>query len=320
MNRRTFCKSTLMATTGALVLPKLAWAAELAAEIAVADLPMGAAPPPVALPHFPDRLHAFVWRNWPLVPIERLARVIDATPDQVRSLARSMGLPKQKPISSDQQKRSALTIIRRNWHLLPYQQLLLLLDWSPAQLAFALKEDDFLYIKLGSLKPKCEALRYIKPDAAATKRAGEIATVVRREFPGGVQPGPEPLFGFLEEFKSSAPVPSSPAPTPASSAQPRFCYSYFALYGDPLLEPALDPYPAGYLERLRQCGVNGVWLQAVLHQLSPFPWDETLSRDWQKRLENLRGLAARCRRHGLGLYLYLNEPRTMPLALLPGSS
>src|SRR5579884_4445528 len=33
------------------------------------DLPVGSAPAPVALPHFPDRLHAFVWRNWPLVPI-----------------------------------------------------------------------------------------------------------------------------------------------------------------------------------------------------------------------------------------------------------
>jgi hypothetical protein len=274
---------------------------------------MGAAPAPIPLPHFPDRLHAFVWRNWPLVPSERLARVVEATPDQVSALARSMGLPRQKPISMDQQKRSALTIIRRNWQLLPYDQLLSLLDWTPAQMAFALKEDDFLFIKLGSLKPRCGTLRYAKPTEAATRRAREIASLVRREFPHGVQPGPEPLFGFLKEFKSSVAAASPLLAPPPATAQPRYCYSYFALYGDPLLEPSLDPYPEGYLDRLRQCGVNGVWLQGVLHQLSSFPWDETISRDWQKRLDNLRTLANRCRQRGLGLYLYLNEPRTMPL-------
>lgn len=38
---------------------------------------------PVATPHFPDRLHAYVWRNWSLVPTGRLAETIGATPEQI---------------------------------------------------------------------------------------------------------------------------------------------------------------------------------------------------------------------------------------------
>src|SRR5208282_607865 len=55
----------------------------------------------------------------------------------------------------------------------------------------------------------------------------------------------------------------------ASAFSPRYCYSYFALYGDPLLDPTLDPYPDGNLARLAASGVDGVWLQAVLTRLAP---------------------------------------------------
>jgi len=99
-----------------------------------------------------------------------------------------------------------------------------------------------------------------------------------------------------------------------SAFSPRFCYSYFALYGDPLLDPALDPYPDGYLARLAASGVDGVWLQAVLARLAPFPYDARQSQGYQTRLKNLRRLVERARRHGIGVYLYLNEPRACPLS------
>src|SRR5207247_8026399 len=94
----------------------------------------------------------------------------------------------------------------------------------------------------------------------------------------------------------------------------RFGYSYFALYGDPLLDQAPDPYPEGYLARMAAIGVNGVWLQAVLYKLAPFPFKPQLSERYKERLANLRALGSRARKHALGLYLYLNEPRAMPLA------
>ena len=280
------------------------------------ELPAGSAPAPVPLPHFPDRLHAYVWRNWPLVPAERLARVVGAPRSDLLRLGESMGLSKPPPIPAAQQRRSYLTVIRRNWHLLPYEQLLQLLEWTPEQMAFTLREDDFLYIKLGSLKPKCAPLRYRPPDEATRKRAREIAGVVRREFPGGLGGAtPDPLFGFVERLSRPLPAKAARAPGRASSrVSPRFCYSYFALYGDPLLEKEADPYPEGYLARLAASGVDGVWLQAVLYTLAPFPWDPTRSARSGERLKNLRALVARACRHGIGVYLYLNEPRALPLA------
>ena len=105
----------------------------------VQDLPKGAAPSPVEFPHFPDRLHAFVWRNWQLVPTERLAKVVGTNPREILRIGRAMGLSGPPRITADQQRRSFITVIKRNWHLLPYEQLLALLDWTPEKMAFTLR-------------------------------------------------------------------------------------------------------------------------------------------------------------------------------------
>jgi hypothetical protein len=277
-----------------------------------ADLPAGPAPPPVALPHFPDRLHAFVWRNWPLVPTARMAQTVGAKPADIIRMGEAMGLPAPPHISPAQRRRSILTVIRRNWHLLPYEQLLKLLDWTPEQLAYTLREDDFLYIKLGSLKPKCDPIHYQPPHSAAVQREREIAQVVHQAFPDGLPSTKSPLFQFVSNLEKRPETPDRS--TVKEHFSPRFCYSYFALYGDPLLEKQADPYPEGYLERLHAAGVDGVWLQAVLYKLAPFPWQPGLSDHYEERLQNLRTLVARAKRHGIGVYLYLNEPRAMPLA------
>jgi len=262
-------------------------------------LPAGPAPAPLSLPHFPGRPHAFVWRNWSLVPIDTLAKVIKATPKQVRALATSMGLAGEPRITREQLDRSSLTIIRRNWHLLPYEQLLTLLGWTEEQLAYTLREDDFLYIKLGGLKPKCAPIQYDAPGDASRLRQ-----VVEREFKS--QKLREPAFSFLKELSRG----TRDQPQPATGL--RLCYSYFALYGDPLLDPNLDPYPDGYLARVAALGVNGVWLQGVLQKLAPFPWELPRSRDYETRLRNLRRLAQRAAKRNIRIYLYLNEPRALP--------
>ncbi|MCX7008869.1 MAG: hypothetical protein NTY53_16765 [Kiritimatiellaeota bacterium] len=245
------------------------------------------------------------------MPVARLAEVVKAQPDDILHLGKSMGLAEPPRITANQQRRSYITVIRRNWHLLPYGQLLALLGWSPEQMAFVLREDDFLYHKLGQLKPRCEPLLYAPPTAETAQRAAAIAAVVRENFPDTASAPGEQLFGFVEELSRP---PASAVAAPRSAFAPRFCYSYFALYGEPLLEKAADPYPDGYLARMAAAGVDGVWLQAVLHKLAPFPWDAALSARHEERLANLKTLVVRARKHGIGVYLYLNEPRAMPLA------
>src|SRR5262249_41358232 len=135
----------------------------------------------------------------------------------------------------------------------------------------------------------------------------------RQEFPRGLGKAEEALFGFVDDL-SRPPTSRSKARSPVRPRfSPRFCYSYFALYGDPLLSGDTDPYPAGYLGRLAASGVDGVWMQGVLPKLAPFPWNFNLSKQHEERLKNLARLVERTSAEGVGVYLYLNEPRSMPL-------
>jgi hypothetical protein len=290
-------------------------------------LPVGAASPALPLPHYPSRVHAFVWRNWPLVPVGVMADVLGTSARNVRQLGRSMGLGRPPRIREDQRRRSYISVIKRNWHLLPYDQLLALLGWSAAELAHTLREDDFLWVKLGSLKPGCEPLRWPEMSSRVAIEGGnEIARIIRAELNHGFHGRWDAMFSFVGELSRP---PEGPTAGPGrdrgdlkesevrqgpGDPSLRFCYSYFALYGDPLLDADMDPYPDGYLARLAERGVTGVWLQGILYQLAPFPWQSALSRDHRARLENLRHLVARARRHGIRVFLYLNEPRAMPAA------
>ena len=106
--------------------------------------------PAVEYPYFPSRQYAFVWRNWTVVPEERLAEVLETDVEHVRRLAFSMGLSPQQAI--EPQWRTSwgyITVLRRNWHLLPYDQLLTLLGISKEELAWRLNEDEYIFAKLG---------------------------------------------------------------------------------------------------------------------------------------------------------------------------
>jgi hypothetical protein len=243
-----------------------------------------------------------------------MARVVGARAADLERIGRAMGLGPPPKLSREQQTRAYITVIKRNWHLLPYPQLLELLGWTADQMAYSLREDDFLFSKLGGLKPRCPPLRYQPPDEPALDRERELARIVHEHFPAGVCSTREPLFAFVTELsRPLAPRPGKPSSTLPESQALRFCYSYFAPCGDPLMNIALDPYPDGYLARLAQSGVNGVWLQAVLYKLAPFPWDPGLSASYQVRLSNLRALVARAAKHHIRVFLYLNEPRAMPV-------
>jgi len=278
---------------------------------AQAPLPVGSHPKALTFDHFPDRLHALIWRNWPVVPARRLAKVLATSVENVRAVAASMGLGPQKTISPQWKTRGYITVLRRNWHLLGYEQLLALLDVSAEELAYSLREDDFLFAKLGSLKPKCPPLRYAAPGPAARARAAEIARIVTETFPDGLAGG-EARFAFVERLAAPGPRHAIARSRPAGRQSPRFIYSYFALYGDPLMQPELDPYPDGLLERLAAVGVDGVWMHVVLRTLAPSKTFPEFGRGSERRLANLRRLVARAKRHGIGVYLYMNEPRAMP--------
>lgn len=285
---------------------------------AAADsLPPADPRPPVAIDHFPDRLHAFVWRNWEMVSLERMAEVLRTTPDRVREVGLSMGLPPHRTPPAEYQQRGYITIIRRNWHLLPYEQLIELLGWDADKLAFALREDDFLWIKLGSFKPSCPPLRYVEPNEAATGRCQQIKAIVSSDFTEAFAKPWTPRFDFLRSLSTAAPGQRSQS-QPTGERKIRFLYSYCGVFGDPLLNPELDPYPDGLLQQLSDLGVNGVWLHVVLRQLAPSDLFPQESAGCERRIATLRRLVERAKSYGIDIYLYMNEPRAMEASFFQG--
>jgi hypothetical protein len=267
---------------------------------------------------FPSRLHQFVWRNWTVVPQARLAEVLETTPENVARVAASMGLPPQDAILPEWKDKGYITVVRRNWHLLPYGQLLTLLGFSRERLRESLMEDDFLFIKLGSVKPKCGPLVYAPPTPEENAAAARLAGWLREEGVTETLPqSEEPRFAFVEAL--SRPDSSPVARDLRARARPddspfelRFIFSYFADYGDPLIDPEVTSYPEGLLQRLAAAGVNGVWIHTVLRTLAKDPAFPEFGADCEKRIAGLRKLVARAKRHGIDVYLYLNEPRAMP--------
>lgn len=386
-------------------------------------LSRGSAASPIAEPHFPSRLYQFVWRNWELANVTRMAQVIGAREAEILELGASMGLPPKRPLREDQLRRLYITVIRQNWHLLPEEQIIALLGWDREKFAFTLKEDDFLDHKLGP-KPGCPRLVWEAPPPEHRRQAARIREILRQtlgrqlgeageepfefvrqlaatDFPRRRErsrraaasevdltrgwsiraPQQEPLAGAARRFAQylrsamDAEVPlgdtgrairfaldprrlagaedfevdvgeqeiriTASAETALLRAMywledemelrggpflekgvhrraavwhPRFSYSYVALYGDPLLEPEIDPFPEGYLEKLARSGANGVWMQAVLHTLAPAKQFPEFGAGWERRLERLAVLVERAARYGIRIYLYLNEPRAMPAA------
>ncbi|TAM82050.1 MAG: hypothetical protein EPN47_10250 [Acidobacteria bacterium] len=422
MDRRSFLEQGA-AYALALTEP---WRGRLVAQ--EAPIEYGAPTPlPIPEPHFPDRLHLFLWRNWELANTDRLAQVLGTTPEKVLEMGASMGLPKKIDLSEDHLRRIYITVIRQNWHILPDAQLMELLGWNSEEYEYHLKEDDFLWAKLGMVKPKCERLLYSPPSPEVNRRAAEIKELIRNTLGVTLDEPGEPALAFIARLSSteitsqcdlsskgqenevdltagwmilkSPPIsgtvlalvkdfqaymstamgsdiklaadsgPNSrrfqveinPSVSATSGSfelevsadsirvvgqdvqgvreallyiqgqmetrggpylahdkvfrntrlDPRYVYSYFALYGDPLMNEKIDPFPDGLLDKLNRAGVNGVWLQAVLRNLAPSKSFSEFGAGCETRLENLRKLAGRAASHGVKIYLYLNEPRSM---------
>ena len=264
--------------------------------------------PAVEFPHFPSRMHAFIWRNWTTVSASRLAEVLNTTEDNIQKVASSMGLDEQKkvdPVWSTAQ--GYITVLRHNWHLLPYEQLLVLLGISREELAWRLIEDDFLFVKLGQLKPYCTTLYYEEPTQHMQQQAAGISKWLK-ELEGCIVPETE-RFSFTKEMASEHKKKDT---LENNKLALRLVFSYFAEFGDPLKDSEVSSYPDFLLKKLSERGINAVWVHTVLRTLVPpsgvFPGAE----DYAERIRNLNKLVQRANKYGIKVYLYVNEPRAMP--------
>ena len=248
--------------------------------------------------HFPTKMQAFIFRAYEYVTPQKIAEILNTTESNVTKAALDMGL--NNPQTSDiWLKKGYITIIRRMWHILPYNQLLDLLDMDEQTLAVLLRDDDFLDIKLGE-KPVREPVVWQELTDEQIKATQKIKRIVESVELEGAAPFdfkydlPEISFQGKEVFKT------------------RMIYAFSGLYQHAFDVDSREYLPDEMLEAYQKLGINGLWTQGILSQLSEFPFDPQISKGYEARIERMNQLCDRLEKYGIKLYLYINEPRSMP--------
>lgn len=249
----------------------------------------------------PQKWQTFILRNYGLVTKEKMAEVLGTDAQTVEREAKRLGLDGVK-YSKRWMELGYITVLRNNWHLLPYQQIMTLLDMSEAELEYNLKEDDFLDVKLGNFKPYAEPLVYAPLTEAEIEQTEKIAEIVRENF--------IPDYTAPFEFSYEKGVSELQTVQTDDGEFLKIIYGYSMLYGDTLLTGE-DPISDGLLKKLAAVGVNGIWFQGVLSKLSYYPFVEGVSDGYEIRRKNLKKLIEKCAKYGIKIYLYMNEPRSL---------
>lgn len=250
--------------------------------------------------NFPARWQAVVFRNFRMAPTESIAAVLGCGTEDVIREALRMGLRagETDPVWL---KKGYITLIRNNWYLLPYDQLCELIGFSAERLEFAIEKDDFLGVKLGRIKPECEAVKYsplTEAEIAATER---IAELVRK-----YDTSERVMFDFFTDTADT-----EPQYVTGAEDNTRMVHGFLTPCGDAFIEDTRAHLPDELLDCYARQGVNALFVHGVLSSLSPYPFDPEMSRDYKVRRGHLRELIERAAKRGIRIFLYFNEPRAL---------
>lgn len=251
--------------------------------------------------NFPTRWQAVIFRNYRMVSDEVLARVLECTADDIRREAVRLGL-REGAHDPEMCRRGYITLIRNNWFLLPYDQLMLITGMSEERLDFVLATDDFLSVKLGKYKPQCGRVVYSPLDADGIAATERIAGLVKKH-----DTSERVLFDFYRDK-----LDGEPRYVTDSRHGIRMVHPYLSPCADPFITDTRDHLPDALLDDYARVGVNALLLHAVLSTLTHYPFDPSQSQGYETRRKNLRELIARAKKRGITVFLYLDEPRALP--------
>lgn len=243
---------------------------------------------------FPQRWQTVIFRNYGLVSNEKLAKTIGMDEITLEREAKRLGLfATYNPVW---EKKGYITLIRNNWYLLPYSQLMTLLAYDEARLEFVLTNEDFLRVKLGEMKPDCEEVYYTPLTEEEIAKTESLAKELQNYLPETTHP-----FEFFSEGEEGEILEYGDGI--------RLIHGYLTPCGDAFMQDGEEYLPDALLEKYQKSGINGVWIHALLSALSPYPIDEKISEQYQLRRRNLQTLVDRAAKYGVKIYLYFNEPR-----------
>lgn len=256
-------------------------------------------PRPEIQPYFPNTSYQLVWRNWDLVSASRIARCLNTDERTVITMGRQMHLERTAAAAAIDD-RTWLNVLRRNWFFVPRAQIAGMLDLSQEELDKSLDRDAFYRSHLGP-QPEYEPINF-RPSLLLHDSLDYF------DDPAHGVPE-EPRFGF--EKRLSELVTGFRDPTKANrNRRLVISYPYFCPYADALGDPNfMRYYPLGLLQRMADCGVSAIWVHALLRELVRDPLFDQDYPFRPERRERLQQLIEHCKQAGLGVYLYLDEPR-----------
>lgn len=257
--------------------------------------------------NFPRDFQTVIFRNYSFVPTERIAKVLKTSREVVDAEAKRLGLSFEENYLAFE-KKGYLTVIRNNWFILSYEDIVTLLDISEKKLEFILTEEDFFANKLGDVKPKVEKVVYSPLSDEEICETERIAKTVKKYFnPKKVKP-----FDFFSDLKAKNPQ------TAFKSGNSLIIHGYLSPCGNAFLSDSREYLPDELLTEYARLGVNGIWIHGVLSTLSFNPFDPETSKGYESNRKNLKDLVERAKKFGIKIYLYLNEPRRLPIEKFVG--
>ena len=254
---------------------------------------------------FPCTWQTVIFRNYGFVSNASIARVLRCDEATVKKEAQRLGL-KNVHYEKTWLEKGYITVIRNNWFLLPYEQIQQLIGFSEEKLAFVLKEEDFLSVKLGGVKPDCPTVTYQPLTAeqiAQTERlVGSIKSYIRNS---KAKP-----FDFFKGTKT-------PTTQTKKTDGVRMLHGYLTSCGDVFAEDGRTHLSDQLLKRYQSVGVNALFIHGQLSKLAEYPFDKSLSEGYQMRRNNLKELVKRADKYGIKIILYINEPRAIKTEKFP---
>lgn len=247
--------------------------------------------------NFPTLWQTVIFRNYAYVSTDKIAKVLKCTEETLKIEAERLGIGNQK-YDKNWEERGYITLIRDNWFLLPYSQILTLLGITQEKLEFYLEKEDFLGVKLGNFKPYCEEVYYFPLNESQIEKTKQICSIVKENT---LENEVKAFEFFTEKHETSINI--------VKACNNKIVHGYLTPCGDVFLEDDEKYMPDSLLAKYCKQGINGVWIHGLLSALSPYPFDESLSIDYKKRRYKLIKLINRCKTYGIKVYLYLNEPR-----------
>ena len=218
--------------------------------------PSATVPQPAGSPHFPRPSRPSCGATGDSCPGACWRRAGRPASDVLR-LARGIGFPLPPRVTTAAWlARGYCTLIRNNWHLLPYDS-----SCAPRldgrQIDFVLREDDFLLVKLGTHRPAAAPVRYAPLTPEQQRQTARLRADVEPHFPRRRRRARRAAVCVPARVRRRGPSPRAPRTAPLDL---RLAYSYCGRLRRRLAAPGERPVPRRAPGAVRRhLGVNAVW-------------------------------------------------------------